>query len=372
MARSKGEGSVTRRKDGRWQASLQVDGRRRVVYGRTRSEAVAKLDALRTQASAAGILPNPQAHTVADAMAAFLDAKAHTVKPRTLADYRSTIDRYILPPLGKRALAKVTPDALVRLYATWQKQGKHRTALRVHRRLSQALALAVRYGWLGSNPCDRVDAPRYTAHRKDVWSQGELRRFVDGTRQNWLHPLYLVAIASGCRLGELLALTWDDVDLDGGTLSIDKSVQRIGGQRVVTEPKTRAGVRSITLPSDVLAVLVQHRATQAAHRLALGNQWPAGALVFSTAKGKPLSASTVEHALPRQCAKLGLPRVTPHGLRHLHASLLIAGGLPVTDVSKRLGHASPAITLRVYSHAIGNNDQAATEAIADALAEQGR
>jgi len=365
--RSTGEGSLHHRKDGRWQASLQVDGKRVTRYGLTRSEALAKLDALRQQVSKAGLLPNPRKHTVGELMEAWLASRAQTLKPRTLADYRATIDRYITPALGSLTLEKVTPRRLVALYAHWQEQGKHRTALRIHRALSMAFALAVRWAWLAASPCDKLDPPRYKPERKDVWTLAEMRRFLDGTRDHWLSPLWLCAIATGCRLGELLALTWDDVDWNAGTIAIDKSAQMIGGKRVTGTPKTASGNRTISVPPDALAKLRQHKIKQAAQRVALRERWQAGDFVFSSPRGNALRKTTVEAATRRECDRLGLPRQTPHQLRHLHASVLISRGLPVTDVSRRLGHATPAITMAIYAHALGDDDQAAANAIGHAM-----
>lgn len=366
--RAVGEGSIVQRDNGRWQASLQIDGHRRTVYGKTRQEASAKLDVLKRQANAAGTLPTPGKRTVSDLLDVWLAVKAPTLKPRTLADYRMIADTLIRPTLGDVALARLGPDRIARLYAGWQAEGKHKTALKAHRVLSAALALAVRWAWLGANPCDRVDVPRYSPQRKAIWSKAELRAFLAATSDHWLYPFWLTALGSGLRLGELLALEWGDV-VDG-VLSVTKSAQVIGGQRVVTTPKTRAGIRKVKLPQKAVAALQYHRATQAATRLSMGAAWSGGDLVFTTPRGAPLSASTAGWALSRYCELAGVPRVTPHGLRHLHASLLLAGGLPVTDVSARLGHGTPAVTLRVYAHAIGRDDSQAADVVSAALASE--
>ncbi len=366
--KSNGEGTIFQRQDGRWQASLQVDGRRRTVYGRTRAECAAKLDALKRQAVANGAIPDPGRRTLGDLLDAWLETKAPNVKPRTISDYRDICDSYIRPVMGKTSLTKVTPDRIARLYAKWQRAGKPKTALKCHRVLSQALALAVRWGWLAANPCDRVDAPRYQPERKELWTPDELRAFLEGTREHWLHPFWLVAVSTGARIGELLALTWEHIDLVAGTATIAQSVQVIDGERVTTTPKTRAGIRRVSLPAETVQVLRAWRIEQAQQRLQTGAAWQAGDLVFSSRKGAPLSASTVGWALTRECKRLDLPPVTPHGLRHLHASLLLAQGVAIPAVSQRLGHANSAITMAVYAHAIGKDDSAATEAIERALA----
>ena len=164
---------------------------------------------------------------------------------------------------------------------------------------------------------------------------------------------------TGCRVGEALALTWQDVDLGLGTIVISKSVQRVDKEWVVTSPKTRSGTRVISLPSEAVQVL----RIQAERCVAQGIR----DLVFPSGQGTPLHATTVAHAMRRECDRLGLCRLTPHGLRHLHASLLLAQGLPIPAVSQRLGHANAAITMSTYAHYLGRDDAPATEAIGRAL-----
>lgn len=364
--RSSGEGSIVHRQDGRWQASLQVEGHRRAVYGRTRSEAAAKLEDLRRQAVQAGTLPDPGRRTVGDLLDTWLDTVAPTLKPRTLADHAYTCATYLVPALGSVPLTKLTPQRIQHLLNRLQAEGLDRTAQLTYRRLSQALDLAVRWGWLAANPCARVDPPRHQAERKTLWTYEELRRFLAGTAKHWAHALWLFLIASGCRLGEALALEWGDIDLASGTVSITKTAQRLAGERVVSGPKTSSGTRHISLPMSATKSLRDHRAAQAKNRLHLGIAWQAGDCVFTSSAGNPLAHGTVEHLLQQECDRLLLPRLTPHALRHLSASLLLAEGLPVPDVARRLGHATPAVTMAIYAHARGN-DNAAAEAIGKAM-----
>lgn len=354
--RSAGEGSLTQRADGRWQAALQVEGRRRTVYGRTRAEAAQRLQELIRQAAQAGALPDPGKRTVGELLDAWLDTKASTVGPRTLADYAAVCRRHVPASFRALRLTKVGPDRIARLCARLQARGQHRTALNVFRCLDAALALAARWGWLTANPCDRVDPPRYRPERREVWTAAELARFLEETHDHWLYPLWALLACSGLRLGEALALEWADVDLRSGVVSISKSAGKLG----VTAPKTAAGVRALHLPPLAVAAL----ARQAERRLAQGG---AAGPVFVGARGGRLHQSTVSHALAREVTRLGLPALTPHGLRHIHASLLLSEGLSVPEVSRRLGHAHPGVTMAVYAHALERDDAAAAEAIARAL-----
>jgi len=370
--RSRGEGSLHQRKDGRWQAALQVDGVRRTVYGRTRQEAARKLADLQRQAMAAGALPQPGTKTLADLVGHWLETAAPNLKPRTLADYRQTFRLYIAPTLGQVRLDRLTPDRLQRLYSDLQARGRQRAAHKAHAVLHRALKLAVLWRWLSDNPAERVLPPTYQAARKDMWTPWELNVFLAGAREHRLYPAWVLALASGCRLGELLALTWADVDPDAGTLRVARNLQRIGGEWVITEPKTSAGVRAIALPGEGVAALRLQRERQAAWRIEAGNAWQDLGLVFTRANGEPLHQASVSHGLRSECKRLGIPALSPHGLRHLHASLLLGQGLPVPAVSRRLGHAHAGITMTVYAHALGSGDQDAARAIGQALGSGGQ
>lgn len=357
--RSRGEGSIVRLATGGWQARLQVDGVRKAVYGKTRQEAAQKLAKLKAEAAHAGFLPNPAGRTFADLLAAWLEAGSPNWKPATLEDYTSAVERYLRPPLGDVPLAKLDAGRLARLISGYQRKGQHRTALRVYRAASQALDLGVRWGWLSHNPCDRIDPPRYQPQRKELWTPEQLRSFLQA--DHWLQPLWVFLVATGVRLGEALALQWDDVDFAGETVRICKSTRRIAGQHVVTTPKTKAGERVIALPAQAVDALQKQKAWQTwrgvhTQHVFCGHTSPA-----------PLSAGTVHCAMRELCKRLGLPPLTPHGLRHLHASLLLAEGLPLPAVSQRLGHANTQVTASVYAHALRGADRRAAEALSSLL-----
>ena len=370
LRRAPGEGCIYRRSDGRWEGSLQVDGRRKTVYGKTRQQVLAKLAELRKQAAASGALPDPGRRTVDDLLTAWLEAVRPNVKPSTAEHYELLADTYLRPGLGGILLAKLTPHRIQVHLA--KLQDRPRVAQLTYHVLKQACGLAVCWRWLGENPCDRVLRPQYRARRKDVWTPEQLRTFLEGTREHWLFPLWHVLLASGCRLGELLGLAWRDVDFDRGCIRIARTLQRVGGEYILGEPKTEAGRRTIALPAEAMAVLKAQRGRQAIAHMQAGEQWRnEHDLVFTAPTGAPLHRAVVEHALRRECDRLGLPAVTPHGLRHLHGSLLLDQGLPVPAVSARLGHAHPGVTMSVYAHLVGNRDDAGARAISKALEAAG-
>ena len=196
---------------------------------------------------------------------------------------------------------------------------------------------------------------------------GQLQTFLKGTADHWLSPLFVLAIASGCRLSELLGLLWKDIDLRTATITIKRNLPRIGGQWIGGTPKTRAGERTVTLPAEGVRALQRQRTQWAGWRLRAGRNWEDWDLVFTRGCGAPLYGTTVAHALRRECDRLGVARMTPHQLRHLHASLLLGKGLPVPAVSRRLGHGNAAITLAVYGHHLPGQDEEAAQAIGKAI-----
>lgn len=355
-------GKVTRRSDGRYMGTLQINGVRRSVYGKSEKEVRAALKALQQQVAQSGRLADPGSRTLADLTEAWLTS-APGLKETTKASYRNFLTLYAFPAFGDDQLDRITPDRVQRLYASL----KPSVAEKLHRILHRAFAVAVMWRWLDDNPCNRVMRPAYRPAERQLWSNAEAQAFVSGIDGHWLGPLYLLIMATGLRLGEALALGWDDVGL-GVAVSVNGTLQHLNGETFVGEPKTANAKRTVLLPSLAVAALQRQKTQQDGWRDVSHDDWPVEPLVFTGETGKPLHRCVPEAALRRLCARLNLPPVTPHGLRHLHASLLIDEGVPITAVSARLGHANPQITLRLYAHALPGQDKAAAEAIGRALA----
>ena len=367
MARSRGEGTLFQRKDGRWQASLQVNGVRKTVYGRTRQEAARKLGELQRQAMDTGALPDAGTKTVNDLLDRWLETAAPTLKARTIESYEQTCRLYVRPTLGRVRIDRLAPNRIQRLYTALQKRGLRRAPAKAHAVLHRALKLAVLWGWLAENPSERVLRPQYRPQRKKVWTPWELNAFLTRTPGHWLYPMWVLGLVTGCRLGELRALAWDDVDLEAGTVCVAKTLERIQGVWSITDPKTKSGIRTVALPPEGVTALRTQKTQQAEWRAQAGDDWREWGLVFTQWTGEPLHGATVAHGLKRECQRLGITPLTPHGLRHLHASLLLGEGLPVPLVSARLGHATPAITMAVYAHVVNQADKTAAEAMGKVL-----
>jgi len=343
--RGNSEGSIYRRKDGRWVAQVSgVAGRGRVFrYGKTRAEAAAKLTtALKSVQDG---LPIPgERQTVDKYLESWLEESAKpSIRPMTYVSYASLIRLHVIPELGGVPLAKLTPQHVQALMNRKLAAGlSPRRVAMIRGVLRTALNQALRWGL--------VSPPRAVRFEVRPLEPEQARLFLKAVRGDPLEPLYTVALAVGLRQGEALGLRWEDVDLDAGTLHIRHGLQRIEGKLRLVEPKSARARRTIVMPALVTESLRAHRVRQTEQRLLAGAEWEEGDFVFSTAVGRPLTDSTVTHMFQRHLARAGLPRQRFHDLRHACASLLLAQGVSPRVVMELLGHSQITLTLNTYSH----------------------
>lgn len=356
-----------RRQDDRWVAAIQLHHKRRTVYARTERAARRALARMQQEVARAGTLPEPGRRTVSDLLDLWQQTSAPRWKQSTAAEYSDVCDRYIRPWLGSTRLVHLSAEQIQQAYTTIRDLHGQRAVHRAHRLLSQACKFGSRLGLLGYNPCDRVVPPQYRPPRREVWTLEQLASFLTCTASHWTWPLWTVAVSTGCRPGELLALQWSDVDLHGSTVSVCRTVRRIREVWVYSAPKTAAGARVVALPPVGVSALRRQRAQQAEWRLRAGAQWPGLDLVFTSQIGLPVHSTVASHWLRDRCTAAEVPMLTFHGLRHLHASLLLAQGVAISVVSRRLGHASPGVTMSVYAHALEHEEGAVVEAIGRAM-----
>lgn len=300
--------------------------------------------------------------TVADFMRHWLDTvAAHKVRATTLADYRHTIEKHIVPALGGHKVQRLTPAVVQRAYADKLAAGiGGRTVQLMHQRLSQALAQGVRWGTVSRNVCDAVEPPRVQASRPEPWTPTEARAFLAAAAGDERSPLWLMALATGARQGELLGLRWQDVDLSRGSVTIRQAVAVLDGRVIFQAPKSRAAVRQVTLPADAVETLRAHQLAQRRQRVAAGDAWEDHDLVHATPLGLPYHPSNVLRSFYALMERAGVRRVRFHDMRHAHATWLVADGHSLPAVAERLGHSKSSITLDVYSHVVAaSRDRAA-------------
>ena len=338
-------------------------------------------------AAVRGELVDRSTLTVEQYLRRWLEAHALEVKPRTRAGYAHLIDVYVAPRIGHRRLQDLRPTDLSCLYRDLLMGGGRggralsaRTVEYVHAVLRKALADAVRSDQLlTSNPAERAKRPRKEpAEAVVVWSATDLAAFLTTTSIHRLHAFFRLAAYTGARRGELMNLRWPDVHLStedgdgngmGSFVRLRGTVAVIDGMRV--EGTTKGGrERTVSIDPGTAGILSEHRQLQQAERDLADGSWVGGDTgaghVFRRELGEPLFPDTPTALMRKlqrrhnaglvEAGRAPLPVIRLHDLRHLHATLLLKAGVPVHVVAARLGHADPAITLRVYAHVL--DDQA--------------
>jgi len=354
--RGNNEGSITQRKDGRWEARVSLsDGSRRVLYGKTRKAVHEKLRAALRDVDD-GLPLVPQRETLGQLLAQWLEGEVkRTRRPRTYESYCSLVRVHIDPALGRRKLAQLKPQEVQAFLNQKQDSGLSASTVKyLHAILHRALGQAVRWGSIPRNVAALVTPPRIVREEVKTWTPEEARAFLDAIAGHRLEALYAVALAVGLRQGEALGLCWDDVDLDGATVSIRHQLQRLDKKFQLVETKTDRSRRTVALPSFAVLALRAHRARQLEDRLLSGTDWKGDEweLVFMTQRGTPLDAKNVTHRFQTLLEKLGLSRMRFHDLRHACASLMLAQGEHPRVVMETLGHSQISMTMNTYSHVI--------------------
>jgi integrase len=381
--RTAGEGTVGSRPlpDGRWQArysTTDATGKvsRKAVYGKTRHEAAQKLrDATRNRDT--GLTPLPGRQTVGSYLMNWLDGVRPSLKPRTWDRYEEQVRLHLIPHLGRLWLERLGPADVQRAYAALLDRGSSpATVKRSHATLHRALEQAVRWRVLPTNIAGLVDSPRVTHRDMSVLSPEQARRLVDAVVGDRLEALYVLAVTAGLRQGELLALRWSDVDLDGGSLAVTGSLVRVYTPRRLarepgvprshlesTEPKTRRSRRRVELTAVALDALRRRRSAYVAERVAAANVWQDRDLVFCSAIGGYLHASRLTEQFKSLLRRSALPPIRFHDLRHTAATLMLSRGVHPKVASEMLGHATVAVTLDLYSHVTETMQRSAAEAL---------
>lgn len=363
--RGAGEGTISRHRSGMWRGRLMVgrkpDGKPdvREVYGQTRSEVQQKLQALQRQVQQGGVTGR-HALTVSELLAQWLqDCEARGLRPKTLASYRQIVRAYLDPGLGKIKVADLRPEHIRKLLADLTARKMSPATIRYARTLLHAaLRLAMAMDLVGRNVTDPVRPPR--ARRPEVHPPGpvDIAKLLDEARADRLEALWTLAVYSGCRPGELLALQWQDIDWGGGRLAIRHTLTKVAGaSAVLAEPKTARGRRTINLSSEALDALRRHRQRQGEERRTLGAAYQDGDLVFCSRTGTPLQPRNVVRSFKRLLRRSGMPEtIRLYDLRHAHATALLAAGVHPKVASERLGHASVSLTLDTYTHSVQGLD----------------
>jgi integrase len=345
----------------------------------TKSEAKIKLAEL-IAAVGKGTYVEPSKLTVAEHVRDRIDQweESGAISPRTAQRYRQLLDGQIAPRIGARLIQKLSTRDVERWHADLKTSGRRRgkggisprTVVHAHRVLCHALDDANRHDLVSRNVAKLQPPPKVQPGEMPILDREGIAALIAELRGHVLYAPAIVALFTGMRLGEILALRWRTADLDGKVIRVREALEETKAHGIhIKRPKTKAGRRDIGLPDIVIETLREYRRQQLEVRVALGiGKPPADALVFPTLEGDPQSPNDVSRAWGIAARNLGIPEITLHGLRHTHASQLIDAGVDIVTISKRLGHASPDVTLRVYAHLFRKDDDKAAAAINAALA----
>jgi len=288
--------------------------------------------------------------------------------PRTAEGYQYIIRIHLIPCLGNIHLTQLKPEHLQRYYSDrlscgrWDGNGglSPRSVRHHHMALHSALQNAVKWGLILRNPADAVDPPRCSRSEIHTLDEDGVQAFLEATKHTSYYPIFYLAIYSGMRRSELLALRWEDVDLIFSQVYVNRSLHHLrDGSFVFRQPKTSNGRRTVALSPSTVLVLKEHRENQEAQCLMMGTLLRDDDLVYSNLDGSPLLPDTVSHAWTKLAKRLGKPEIRLHDARHSHASLMLKQGVHPKIVQERLGHASIQTTLDIYSHVAPGLQQAA-------------
>lgn len=357
--RANGEGSIYRRGPRSWEARMTFgygpDGRqiRKFFYGKTRAEAQDKLTRALAEAKE-GLAPCDDRQTVGQFLKRWLkDCVKPSVRPATYKRSEQDVRVHLDPKLGRIRLVDLSPKDLQRFMNQKLEEGLSPRSVQIlHATLRAALNRAVRWGDARRNVARLVQPPRSSPKPVDPFTPEEARAFLEAVKGHRMEALFVLALATGLRQGEILGLRWQDVDLDEGTLSVRYALARHDGEYCLVEPKTRQSRRTIALPEIAVEALKAHRSRQLQERLAVGPRWTQLDLIFTTERGQPMNSRAPYGQFRRVLETAGLRSQRFHDLRHCCATLLLVQGVHPRLVMEALEHSDIGITLNTYSHVL--------------------
>lgn len=375
--RANGEGSLYKRKDGRYEGSITLptaggSKRRICVYGKTREEAHRKLTKI-IEESHRGIPLSDKSYKLSEYLDFWLEREK--CRPLTLKRHESAVRVHIKPALGNRRLNTLSVMAVQDFLDELHAEDKSiATIHQVRKVLSAALSYAVRKEIISRNVARLVDLPRYKPKRSSYWTSNETVRFLQAASSDQLYPIFVLLALYGLRRGEVLGIRWCDVDFDRSVLHIRQQVQRIDGQLKQVDLKTDSSERDEPLLARAREVLLKQRDIQEASRTQQGRAWlgidGSDELVFTTRTGRPLEPHNLARSFKRICEQNSLRRITIHGLRHSNATTQKDLQIHSRDIQAILGH-SDVKTTGIYEHVDLTNKRNALEKVEEHLFRDG-
>jgi len=365
--RGQGEGCITKRKDGKWASVITVgrnaDGsqKRRFFYGKTRQEVAEKLTKALNDLKL-GMYVDINKITLEAWLNTWLyDFKVNSIKPKTLESYSFIIKSYLIPSLGHVYIQDLKAEHIqVMLNSLCKRKLSPRTVKYTHTILHSALDQAVKNNIIVKNVSNNVITPKQTKHEIKILSLDEQNRFIKCMESHRLYAAFILLLSTGIRIGELLALTWDNVDLDNTIIKITQNLQRVKifddvsktkTKLIFGTPKTDKGRRIIPLLDDVASLLKEHKEKQYEELSVLGLS-DKNTLVFCSEIGTVIEPRNFTRTFKGLLKKADISNINIHALRHTFATRGLENGIELKVMQELLGHSSISITGDIYSHVI--------------------
>ncbi len=377
-------GHVRRSGDDRWCYVVDLprgqDGKRRQKWVRgfrTKKEAERELARVIRDLDT-GRDPFPAKIIVRDYLESWLDESSTRLRPRVFASYRRIVDSRIVPVIGDVRLNTLKPAHIQRVLTTaTAARLAPRSVNQVRAVLSSAMRSAVELGLIPYNPVAATRPPRAERPTLAIPDAAGLHALVEAARGTIWEPAVLLAVGTGARRSEILALRWCDVDLEAGKVRITRGLHGIrtpggGSELVFADPKTTRSRREVALPPSTVEGLRMWRKSQQERRLAIGPKWVASDLVCDNGEGGPCNPDSFTHAFKRLARRAGLaPGIRLHDVRHGVATVLLERGVHPAIASAMLGHASESFTMSQYQHVTDRMTGLAATALEEALLRPG-
>ncbi len=357
-----GNGTIRKRKDGRWEGRVTtgVDMRtgkqiQRSVYGKTKKETAQKLREIIADVDS-GLLVESGSMTVGEWVEIWINQYANNIKELSMSTYRAHIRNHISPKLGDIKLSNLKTRDIQMMYNALLRREKPLTAKtikNIHGVLHKALSQAVKLGYIRYNPADNVSLPKVEKPELKPITDEHIAEFLEAIKGHCYELLYTIDLFTGMRKGEILGLTWDCVNLDTGVVVINKQLiqeKKKGGQYKLASTKNSKG-RTVRIPPSVIELFRQQKAKQTSWKKEAGSAWDNSLnLVFTNEIGGHLSHTTVTHSFKKIVQSIGLESTRFHDLRHSYAVAAIESGIDMKTVQENLGHHAASFTMDVYGH----------------------
>lgn len=365
---------MKKRKDGRYQLNLYLEGgRRKTIYGKTPKDVKEKAARFTVQMDEAALEPEADPTAMSVWANDWVEKYVEDRKPQTLKSYRSAVKLYIVPYFQDTPITDIRPRS-VQDFVYWLKKLDKGLSAKTIRNITGVLHkcfdTARRFELINSNPADNVELPPKKRPDLVYLEPGRIPTLLHYTEPDRFNVLIKTALYSGIRQGELLALRWEDVDFVAGEIHVHRSKNGFtpaGG--VMFNDTTKNGKdRYVHIPASLIAILQRHKAEQTERRMLLGPAYENNRLVFAYDDGTPINARTVSKHFKNCAEAAGLDGLRFHDLRHTYAVMNLQAGIDIKVISENLGHYSTAFTYDVYSFVTRGTNRAAMDTLDTYLA----